>query len=124
MYQNPEATRETLGRLKALGARITIDDFGVGHSSLSTLKRLPIDALKIDRSFVRNLVDDPDDAAVASAVIALAHTLKLQVVAEGVETEEQRAFLAAHRCDRIQGHLFSEPVPAEACEAFLARHRT
>ena len=122
--QNPEAARETLGRLKALGVRITIDDFGVGHTVLGTLKRLPIDALKIDRSFVRGLVDDPDDAAVASAVIALAHSLKLQVVAEGVETEEQRAFLAAHRCDRIQGHLFSEPVPPEACEALLARHRT
>ncbi len=122
--QNPEATRETLGRLKALGVRITIDDFGIGHSVIGTLKRLPIDSLKIDRSFVRNLANDPDDAAVASAVIALAHTLKLQVVAEGVETEEQRAFLATHRCDRIQGHLFSEPVPPEACGAFLARHRT
>jgi len=119
--QSAEATRETLLRLKALGVRITIDDFGVGHSSLSALKRLPVDALKIDHSFVRNLITDPDDAAVASAVIALAHTLRLQVVAEGVETEEQRAFLAARRCDRIQGHLFSEPVPPEACEALLAR---
>jgi EAL domain-containing protein (putative c-di-GMP-specific phosphodiesterase class I) len=119
-----EATREMLARLKALGVRITIDDFGMGHSSLSALKRLPIDALKIDRSFVRNLASDPEDAAVATAVIAIAHTLRLQAVAEGVETEEQRAFLAALGCDRIQGHLFSEPVPAEACEAFLARHRT
>ncbi len=121
--QGNEATHETLVRLKALGARISMDDFGIGNSSLSALKRLPVDALKIDRSFVRNLVSDPDDAAVASAVIALGHTLQLQVIAEGVETEEQRAFLAALKCDRIQGHLFSEPVPAEACEAFLARHQ-
>ncbi len=124
VQHSAQATREMLARLKALGVRITIDDFGMGHSSLSALKRLPIDALKIDRSFVRNLGSDPDDAAVATAVIAIAHTLRLQAVAEGVETEEQRAFLAARGCDRIQGHLFSEPVPAEACEAFLARHRT
>jgi EAL domain-containing protein (putative c-di-GMP-specific phosphodiesterase class I) len=119
--QNAESTVQTLHQLKALGVRISIDDFGIGYSSLSYLKRLPIDALKIDSSFVRNLPSDPDDAAIAAAVISLAHTLRLQVVAEGVETEEQRAFLTAHGCDRMQGHLVSYPFAAAECEAFLAR---
>jgi diguanylate cyclase (GGDEF)-like protein/PAS domain S-box-containing protein len=120
---NAEASAQTLSQLKALGVRITIDDFGVGFSSLSTLKRLPIDALKIDRSFVHNLLTSPDDAAIVSAVIALAHTLRLKVVAVGVESDEQRAFLAARGCDRMQGYLFSEAVPPEACEKLLARSR-
>jgi diguanylate cyclase (GGDEF)-like protein/PAS domain S-box-containing protein len=121
--QGNEVTRDTLERLKALGARLSIDDFGIGHCSLSTLRRLPVDAVKVDRTLVRNIISNPDDAGVASAVIAVAHTMQLRVFAEGVETEEQRAFLAALQCDRIQGHLFSEPVPPEACEAFLARHQ-
>ncbi len=118
--QNAEATVHTLRELKALGVRITIDDFGIGYSSLSYLKRLPIDSLKIDQSFVRDVTTDPDDAAIASAVIALAHTLKLQVVAEGVETEEQMAFLENQGCDRMQGFLFSQPLPPEECGAVLA----
>jgi diguanylate cyclase (GGDEF)-like protein/PAS domain S-box-containing protein len=118
--QNAEATVHTLRELKALGVRITIDDFGIGYSSLSYLKRLPIDSLKIDQSFVRDVTTDPDDAAIAAAVIALAHTLKLQVVAEGVETEEQMAFLESHGCDRMQGFLFSQPLPPEECGAVLS----
>jgi diguanylate cyclase (GGDEF)-like protein/PAS domain S-box-containing protein len=119
--QNAESTVETLYELKALGVRVAIDDFGVGHSSLGYLKRLPIDSLKIDHSFVRDITTDPDDAAIATAVIALAHTLKLTVVAEGVETTEQLAFLRDRRCDRMQGYLLSPPLPADACLRFLDR---
>jgi len=121
--QDPEAATRTLRELKALGVRISIDDFGIGHSSLSSLKRLPIDTLKVDRSFIRDIVSDPDDAAIVTAVLAMAETLKLQVVAEGVETEEQLAFLRERRCGRMQGHFFSPPLPAADCVALLARHR-
>jgi EAL domain-containing protein (putative c-di-GMP-specific phosphodiesterase class I) len=121
--QGAEAAKVTLSRLKALGVRISIDDFGIGHASLTALRSLPIDALKIDRSFVRNVTSDPAVAVIAESVIDLAHALGLQVVAEGVETEEQRVFLAAHRCDRMQGHLFSQPVPADVCSALLERSR-
>jgi diguanylate cyclase (GGDEF)-like protein/PAS domain S-box-containing protein len=120
--RNPEATIQTLRALKALGVRISIDDFGTGYSSLSQLQRLPIDTLKIDRSFVHDITTDPDDAAIATAVIALAHTLKLKVVAEGVETKEQLSFLADKGCDRIQGYLLSRPLAPEACAALLASH--
>jgi EAL domain-containing protein (putative c-di-GMP-specific phosphodiesterase class I) len=118
---NAEVTVATLRELKELGVRVAIDDFGVGHSSLGYLKRLPIDTLKIDQSFVRDITTDPDDAAIATAVIALAHTLKLSVVAEGVETPEQLAFLRDRGCDRMQGHLLSVPLPAPGCLAFLDR---
>jgi predicted signal transduction protein with EAL and GGDEF domain len=121
--QNPESTIQTLNAVKALGVRISIDDFGTGYSSLSHLKRLPIDTLKIDRSFVGDITTDPDDAAIATAVITLAHALKLTVVAEGVETEEQLAFLAARDCDRMQGYLFHPAAAAEECTAFLASKR-
>lgn len=121
--QNAESTVATLRELKALGVRVAIDDFGIGHSSLGYLKRLPIDSLKIDQSFVRDITTDPDDAAIATAVIALAHTLKLTVVAEGVETTEQLAFLRDRRCDRMQGHLLSPPLPAESCLRFLDRQQ-
>jgi diguanylate cyclase (GGDEF)-like protein/PAS domain S-box-containing protein len=119
--QNAEAAIHTLRELKTLGVRISIDDFGIGYSSLNYLKRLPIDTLKIDQSFVRDITSDPDDAAIATAVIALAHTLKLRVVAEGVETQEQLAFLAARHCDRMQGYLFSRPLPPQECGEFLGR---
>jgi diguanylate cyclase (GGDEF)-like protein/PAS domain S-box-containing protein len=119
--QNPEAVTAVLRELKALGLSISIDDFGIGYSSLNYLKRLPIDCLKIDQSFVRDVTADPDDAAIAAAIVALGHGLKLPVLAEGVETEEQRRFLTALGCDRMQGFLFSPPLSAAECEAYLAR---
>lgn len=117
--QGPEANVPTLRALKALGVRIAIDDFGTGCSSLSYLKRFPIDALKIDRSLTADITRDPDDTAIANVVIALAHTLKLRVVAEGVETNDQLAFLTARRCDQAQGYLFGSPRPAKDCTELL-----
>ena len=121
--QNPEATIRSLMALKSVGVRISIDDFGMGYSSLSQLQRLPIDTLKIDQSFVRDITTDPNDAAIATAIITLGHTLKLNVVAEGVETAEQLAFLRQQGCDRLQGYLLARPLPPEECLALLAAHR-
>ena len=114
IMQNAEFAAGVLTHWKNLGINIAIDDFGTGFSSLASLKRLPIDALKIDRSFVCDATTDPDDAAIVMAIIMLAHNLRLKVVAEGVETEEQLRFLHLHRCDEIQGYFFSKPLPAEA----------
>jgi diguanylate cyclase (GGDEF)-like protein/PAS domain S-box-containing protein len=122
--RNAEATSATLRDLKALGVRIAIDDFGTGYSSLSYLKRFPIDSLKIDRSFVTGLPGDQDDASIAQAVITMAHALRLKVVAEGVETEAQQVFLAAHDCDEMQGFYFSRPLPVEQCTELLRDQST
>jgi diguanylate cyclase (GGDEF)-like protein len=107
-------TVSTLHRLKKLGIRLAIDDFGTGYSSLSYIKRLPVDILKIDRSFIRDIATDPADGAIVRGIMALAHALDLEVVAEGVETEEQRDILAAMGCDYLQGYLLARPMPPEA----------
>ena len=118
--QSAAATIETLTRLKAAGVRISIDDFGIGYSSLSYLRQLPIDTLKIDQSFVRNIAIGRGDSAIVTAVIVMAHALKLEVVAEGVETATQLAFLGARRCDRIQGFFFSPAVSPEDLKPLLS----
>jgi EAL domain-containing protein (putative c-di-GMP-specific phosphodiesterase class I) len=110
---------EVLRALKALGVKISIDDFGTGHSSLSYVKRFPVDVLKIDRSFVNEITANPDDAPIAQLVIWLAHSLGMQVIAEGVEDEVQLSFLRQHGCDQMQGFLFSAPVTAQAFENLL-----
>jgi diguanylate cyclase (GGDEF)-like protein/PAS domain S-box-containing protein len=106
--------------LKAMGLSLSIDDFGTGYSSLSSLKSFPISTLKIDKSFIRDLADNTDDQAITMAVISLGHKLNLRVIAEGVETEQQRAFLRSHECDEMQGYLFSPPVPAARIATLLA----
>lgn len=110
---NAKQTIETLTALKQRGVHIAIDDFGTGYSSLSYLKRFPIDAVKIDRSFIQDLKPDSDDASIVMATIRLAHAMNLSVIAEGVETEQQRDFLLKYGCDVLQGYLYSRPVPAD-----------
>ncbi len=122
IMSNAQTAIDVLTRLKALGVTISIDDFGTGFSSLSYLKRLPIDALKIDQSFIRDVTTDPDDAALVMAIVTLGHNLRLQVVAEGVETKEQLKFLHLLRCDEVQGYLFSKPLPAAGLEKMLTRN--
>ena len=122
VMQNVEEAIATLQELKAIGLRLAMDDFGTGYSSLSYLKRLPIDSLKIDQSFVRNITTDPDDAAIAVTVIAMAHTLKLRVIAEGVETKQQLDFLRAYGCHEAQGYYLSRPLPATEVTSLLRKN--
>ena len=122
LAEDHQQTEERLRAMKALGVALSIDDFGTGYSSLAYLKRFPIDVLKIDQSFVRDIPQDRNDMEIAATIIAMAHTLKMRVVAEGVETEEQLAFLKDRECDAWQGYLCSSPVPAGEFEArFLRR---
>ncbi len=119
LMHNAEETVQTLEVLKAMGPRISVDDFGTGYSSLSYLRRFPIHTLKIDRSFVNDVTTDPGDAAIVSAIIAMARGLSLEVIAEGVETPDQRTFLLQEGCRLMQGYLFGRPVPAEEFEKLL-----
>ncbi len=123
LIEDPERGGAVLQALKALGIRLTIDDFGTGYSSLAYLQRLPLDVVKIDRSFIRHLPEDREGAAIVQAVVALAHSLDLKVIAEGVESEAQSSFLNQQDCDEAQGYLFSPPRPAGEFEALVAGWR-
>jgi EAL domain-containing protein (putative c-di-GMP-specific phosphodiesterase class I) len=119
LMTDSEAAVRILGTLKASGIRLSVDDFGTGYSSLAYLKRFPLDALKIDRAFIRDVPTDTDGATIVLAIINLAHSLKLHVVAEGVETDAQLQFLRKHGCDEVQGYYFAYPQAAEACTQAL-----
>jgi EAL domain-containing protein (putative c-di-GMP-specific phosphodiesterase class I) len=121
LLENAEAIIDKMFDLKALGVSFSLDDFGTGYSSLSYLKRLPLDQLKIDQSFVRDVLTDQNDAAIARTVVSLGQSLGLAVIAEGVETEAQRQFLADHGCNSYQGYLFSRPLPLPAFNEFVRR---
>jgi diguanylate cyclase (GGDEF)-like protein/PAS domain S-box-containing protein len=123
MMVDVESAIETMRLLKAMGVKLSIDDFGTGYSSLAYLKRFPVDVLKIDRSFVRDIVVSPDGAAMVDAIISLAHGLRMQVIAEGVETLEQLDYLRGCGCDEVQGHIYGRPEPGKQVEALLRRGR-
>ncbi len=124
IMKNPVISIIVLNELKAMGVRIAIDDFGTGHSSLNYLRQIPIDYVKIDRSFVMNITTAPNDTAIIKSIITLAHSLNLKVIAEGVETEQQLAFLRELECDEVQGYLFSKPLPADMFTQLLKDGKT
>ena len=114
---------EVLGKLKSIGVQIAIDDFGTGYSSLAYLKRFPIDTLKVDRSFIRDIPGDTSDENITRAIISMAHSLRLKVVAEGVETAEQLRFLRVQCCDAVQGYFLHRPLPEAEVAAVLELNR-
>jgi EAL domain-containing protein (putative c-di-GMP-specific phosphodiesterase class I) len=121
LMQDSKSTAAVLQSLKDIGVQLALDDFGTGYSSLSYMKRFPIDTLKIDQSFVRDLTTDADDASIVSAVIGMGKSLHMRVVAEGVETREQLAFLQEQNCPEGQGYYFSEPIVAKEFTEMLRR---
>jgi len=122
MHDVEQATA-IMSNLKALGVQLSIDDFGTGYSSLAYLRHFPIDVLKIDKTFVSDITNSDDDVAIVRAIISLAHSLRLKVIAEGVETPQQLAFLRQHGCDQMQGYLFSRPLTADAFEELLLQRK-
>jgi len=123
LMQDAEATISMLRALKEMGIKISVDDFGTGFSSLSYLKRFPIDILKIDKSFTRDIDMDPDNSAIVTAIAVLARSLNLSVLAEGVESQQQLDFLRGQKCDRVQGYLFSRPLNPEVLLPLMAQKR-
>ena len=123
IMKNVDRGVKTLQELKSLGIKLAVDDFGTGHSSLSYLKRFSADVLKIDQSFIRDIATDPDDATITRTIIDLAHNLRMQVIAEGVESAAQLDFLLHNNCDEMQGYYFSKPLPVDGCTAFLKEGR-
>ncbi|MDH4319981.1 MAG: EAL domain-containing protein [Desulfobulbaceae bacterium] len=123
VMEDAEDVIKTMHELKAIGISLSIDDFGTGYSSLGYLKRFPIDVLKIDQSFIRHLTTDANDAAIATAIISLAKSLRLQVIAEGVETADHVAFLRERKCDQMQGYFFSKPLPVTEFSQLLQEGR-
>ena len=121
IMSNLDQAIRTMREINSLGVRLAIDDFGTGYSSLGALKLFPIHKLKIDQTFVRNLATDSNDAAITASIIALAKSMKLEVIAEGIETEEQLAFLRKKKCHQGQGYLFSRPIPVVECTALVAQ---
>ncbi len=117
-----QQTIKTLKELHALGVELAIDDFGTGYSSLSYLRQFPIDRLKIDQSFIRNALNNTDDAAIAKTIIALGRSLNLKIIAEGVETVEHEQFLISEGCDEVQGYRYSKPVPAPKFVQLIDRY--
>jgi len=122
IMQNPDFTVNVLNEVQGKGIHVSIDDFGTGYSSLAHLKRFSVNTLKIDKSFVRDIESSQTDAAITSAIIAMGNSLNLRVIAEGVETEGQYAFLQEAMCDEIQGYLISRPIPPEKVAAFVKTH--
>ena len=118
---NPQLAESKISAIKALGANIALDDFGTGYSSLAYLKRYPVDVLKIDRSFISDLVDDADDREIVETIIGMAKNLGLSVVAEGIETKAQAAFLLAHGCHAAQGYYYSKPLEFADCTKLLMK---
>jgi EAL domain-containing protein (putative c-di-GMP-specific phosphodiesterase class I) len=123
VLQTSEKSINMLANLKSLGVRLAIDDFGIGYSSLTSIKRLPIDVVKVDRSFVQDIPGDPNDMAIAAAIIAMGHNLNLKVIAEGAETNEQLAFLKTQGCDEMQGFIFSEPLTSDGMYNILKQDK-
>ena len=121
LMKNAETDIEAMQTLRAMGLRFAIDDFGTGYSSLTYLKRFPIDILKIDKVFIRDITTDADDAAIVSAIISMAHSLEIKTIAEGVETLEQLELLRERGCDFAQGFYFSAPLTSEEMEILLAK---
>jgi EAL domain-containing protein (putative c-di-GMP-specific phosphodiesterase class I) len=124
IMENIEDNIPKLKALREIGINVAIDDFGTGYSSLGYLAKLPVHALKIDRSFIIKMVQDSDSMTIVSTIISLAHSLHLIVIAEGVETEEQKKFLALLKCDEMQGYLFSRPVPFDKIETIMKENKT